>query len=156
MKEVRAEVEIAAPAERVWQVMTNFAAYPNWNPLFRRIEGRAKTDSHLVVRLEPTGARGFTGKGRVIRVDAPRELHWQGSHLPVPGLFQCQFACSVEPMPGQRTKLTLSDKFSGLLVSMMAGYLDNSVAPALDAMAQAVKERAERSDQSEAPLARSA
>ena len=39
MKELRREVEIAAPAERVWSVLVDFDAYPDWNPFIRSIQG---------------------------------------------------------------------------------------------------------------------
>jgi uncharacterized protein YndB with AHSA1/START domain len=32
MKEVFSEIEIQAPAGRVWQVLTDFANYSEWNP----------------------------------------------------------------------------------------------------------------------------
>ena len=34
MKELRSEIEIEAPTERVWGVLTDFAAYPEWSPLY--------------------------------------------------------------------------------------------------------------------------
>ncbi|MER3407514.1 MAG: SRPBCC domain-containing protein, partial [Nitrososphaera sp.] len=40
-KEVRTEIEIAAGPQRVWQVITDFARYPEWNPFIRRVEGEA-------------------------------------------------------------------------------------------------------------------
>jgi hypothetical protein len=39
MQELRREIEIDAPPERVWAVVTDFAAYPEWNPFIRRIRG---------------------------------------------------------------------------------------------------------------------
>ena len=38
MRELRREIEIAAPPERVWAVVTDFAAYPEWNPFIRRLD----------------------------------------------------------------------------------------------------------------------
>jgi uncharacterized protein YndB with AHSA1/START domain len=32
MRELGTEVEIAAPPERIWEILTDFAAYPDWNP----------------------------------------------------------------------------------------------------------------------------
>ena len=37
MKELRSQIEIEAPADRVWQVLTDFATYPEWNPFIRRV-----------------------------------------------------------------------------------------------------------------------
>jgi len=44
VKELRSEIEIEAPTERVWGVLTDFAAYPEWNPFIRRVSGRAELD----------------------------------------------------------------------------------------------------------------
>ena len=41
MKEVHSEVEIEASGERVWQILTDFASFPLWNPFIRRISGEA-------------------------------------------------------------------------------------------------------------------
>src|SRR5215210_9363232 len=39
MKELHSEIEINAPAQRVWEVLTDFASYPQWNPFIRRASG---------------------------------------------------------------------------------------------------------------------
>jgi uncharacterized protein YndB with AHSA1/START domain len=39
MKELHSEIEIAASAERVWDILTDFAACPQWNPFIRRFSG---------------------------------------------------------------------------------------------------------------------
>jgi uncharacterized protein YndB with AHSA1/START domain len=35
MKELHTEIEIDASAERVWDILTDFASYPQWNPFIR-------------------------------------------------------------------------------------------------------------------------
>jgi len=39
MREVRTEIEIAASASSVWQVLTDFARYSEWNPFISCISG---------------------------------------------------------------------------------------------------------------------
>ncbi|VVB87011.1 Polyketide cyclase / dehydrase and lipid transport [uncultured archaeon] len=39
MKELRTEIEIQASADRVWQILTDFASFPEWNPFIRRAKG---------------------------------------------------------------------------------------------------------------------
>jgi hypothetical protein len=37
--ELHTEIEIAATRERVWSILTDFGAYPRWNPFIRSIDG---------------------------------------------------------------------------------------------------------------------
>jgi uncharacterized protein YndB with AHSA1/START domain len=41
VRELRSEIEIDAPPERVWAVVTEFAAYPEWNPFHPPDQRRA-------------------------------------------------------------------------------------------------------------------
>ena len=43
MKELQSEIEINAPAERVWEVLADFASYPRWNPFICWTSGVPRT-----------------------------------------------------------------------------------------------------------------
>jgi len=38
-KQLRAQIDIHASPQRVWQVLTDFGAYPQWNPFMTRADG---------------------------------------------------------------------------------------------------------------------
>src|SRR5947209_17435921 len=78
MKEVSAEIEIEAPAERVWQVLTDFAKFPEWNPFIRQMSGEVRTGAQLEVRLEPPGGRAMSFKPKMVNVETNREIRWLG------------------------------------------------------------------------------
>jgi len=59
MKELHSEIEINASVERVWDILTDFASYPQWNPFVRSISGELKVGERLEVRLEPPDSRGI-------------------------------------------------------------------------------------------------
>lgn len=62
--QISTAIEIEAPAERVWQILTDFAAYPAWNPFIRAIEGPIRPGARLTVRIQPSGARAMTFRRR--------------------------------------------------------------------------------------------
>ena len=86
MKELRSEIDIDASAERVWDVLTDFSSYPEWNPYIKSIAGEAREGARLAVRLEPPGGPGMTFKPTVKSADAAREFRWLGRLL-LPRLF---------------------------------------------------------------------
>jgi hypothetical protein len=97
LRELRSEIEIDAPPERVWAVVTDFAAYPDWNPFIRRISGELREGARLEVRIEPPGARATTFKPTVRAVERNRELRWLGRLL-VPGIFDGEHSLLIEPV----------------------------------------------------------
>ncbi|UCE85470.1 MAG: SRPBCC family protein, partial [Deltaproteobacteria bacterium] len=50
---VRAEIEIDAPIERVWRILTDLDRYADWNPFTPRVESTLRIGApvHLYVRL---------------------------------------------------------------------------------------------------------
>src|SRR5918995_1730672 len=61
-KQLQAEVEVQASPERVWEVLTDFAAYPDWNPFIVQAGGRAAPGSRLELRMRLPG-RGPAAAG---------------------------------------------------------------------------------------------
>lgn len=46
MREIRTEIIIAAPIEKIWAILINFSSYPRWNPFIRNIEGNPQATLH--------------------------------------------------------------------------------------------------------------
>jgi hypothetical protein len=125
MRELRREIEIDAPPERVWAVITDFAAYPEWNPFIRRISGKLRVGARLEVSIEPPGARAMTFKPTVRAVEANRELRWLGRLL-LPGIFDGEHSHRIEPLEARRSRFIESERFSGVLVGLFKGTLDKT------------------------------
>jgi len=122
VRQLRREIEIDAPPERVWAVVTDFAAYPEWNPFIRQISGEQRVGARLEVRIEPPGARATTFKPTVRAVEANRELRWLGRLL-VPGIVDGEHSLRIEPLQGGRSRFVQSERFSGILVGLLKGTL---------------------------------
>lgn len=145
MTELRREIEIDAPPERVWAVVTDFAAYPEWNPFIRRISGELRIGARLEVRIEPPGGRAMTFKPAVQVVEANRELRWLGRLL-VPGIFDGEHSHRIEPLDPGRSRFIESERFSGVLVGLFKRTLQKTET-GFGQMNDALKVRAERTSE---------
>ncbi|MGI8606778.1 MAG: SRPBCC family protein [Gaiellaceae bacterium] len=143
MREIRDEIEIDGPPERVWSVLMDFDAYPEWNPFVKRISGRAEKGAKLDVRIVPPGKKGMRFKPTVIAAEPRREFAWLGKVL-VPGLFDGEHHFELEDLGGGRTRFVQREVFKGLLTPMLGGMLDNTH-EGFRELNQALKRRVESS-----------
>jgi len=144
MKELRSEIEIQASDERVWQVLTDFASFPQWNPFMRRASGEVKAGARLEVYIQPSGASGMTFKPTVLKAEPNRELRWLG-RLWIPGLFDGEHILTIEPLGANRVRFVQREIFTGILVPLLARSLDTDTRRGFEEMNRALKARAEQS-----------
>src|SRR5688572_24035486 len=97
MKELNNEVEIRASAERVWQLLTDFARFPQWNPFMHRASGEPKTGARLEITFKAAGAARTIARPTVLHVEPNRELSWMERSL-IPGLLGVEHICTIEPL----------------------------------------------------------
>jgi len=143
VKELRSEIEIHAPAERVWWVLTDFASFPQWNPFIRRAGGDIRKGQRLEVRMQPSGAAGMTFRPTVLIAEPGRELRWIG-HLLIPGLFDGEHIFTIEPLGANRVRFVQREIFTGILVPLLAKSLDTNTRRGFEEMNRALKARAEQ------------
>ena len=55
MKELHTEIDIGAPVDRVWEILTGFAQFPAWNPFVTQAQGDIREGARLRIRIEPPG-----------------------------------------------------------------------------------------------------
>ncbi|WP_255150408.1 SRPBCC domain-containing protein [Halorarius halobius] len=140
MHELETAIDIDAPADVVWAVLTDFDAYPEWNR-YTRVDGEAVAGTTLEVAPGPDANRVPTFRPEILRADGG-ELRWLG-HLIVPGLFDGEHRFVVEPLDGDRSRLVQSEQFRGLLVRPVLWYAGADTEATFEAVNRAVKARAE-------------
>ena len=64
--EIRREIEIGAPPETVWAVLTDTRSYPDWNPFVRRLAGDLREGARLEAEIAPPGGRAMSFKPTVL------------------------------------------------------------------------------------------
>lgn len=138
-------IDIDAPPQRVWKVLTDFDHYHEWNP-FARIAGRPTENARLHVELTPPGGRTTRFRPTVTRVEKGHELRWLG-HLVVPGLFDGEHRFVLDPLDdGERTTLTHAEEFSGVLAPLVWRLIETGTERGFEEMNAALKRRVEDTD----------
>jgi len=143
MKTIHTEIEINAPAERVWRILTDFAAFPTWNPFVKSIEGKAAVGERLNVSIQPPGSNEMRFAPTVLEATPNKELRWIGRLL-LPGIFDGEHAFRIEVLGADKVRFVHEERFQGFLVSLFAKSLDAGTQAGFIAMNQALKAHAER------------
>jgi hypothetical protein len=149
MREIRTEVEIAAPRERVWAVLADFARHAEWNPFIRSIKGELKVGGQLEIRIHPPGGKAMTFEPELIRAVPSEELRWIGRVL-LQGIFDGEHIFELKPIDnGERTRFVQREEFRGVLVPFLWRTLNTDTRRGFEEMNQALKERVEVQDESQ-------
>ncbi|ASU82287.1 SRPBCC domain-containing protein [Nocardiopsis gilva YIM 90087] len=139
---IRTEVAISASPERVWEVLTDFDAYPDWNPFIVNADGAPSAGERLRVELSTDG-QAMVFEPIVLAAEPERELRWIGRFgVPgVPGVVDGEHYFLIEEMGDRRTRLVQGETFTGVLVPIVRRALD--VKDGFTAMNSALKHRVE-------------
>jgi hypothetical protein len=139
--DISSTIEIAATPERVWAVLTDFAGYPAWNPVFCEASGELAVGSHITLKtIQPRNDRIMTVKVKVVAARPAAELRWESRVL---GVSSSKRSFILSP-DGHRTQLTQTGSYQGLFTSFSAKVISR-IRTNFDAINEAVKEQAEAS-----------
>jgi hypothetical protein len=143
MHRIETQIEINAPAERVWPLLMDFPLYLRWNPFIRSIDGNPVVGQSLNVLIQPPGSSAMRFRPTVLKVEPNREFRWKGKLL-VPGLFDGEHYFKLEPKPGGGLVFRQGEVFSGLLVPLLRRSLDGATRQGFIAMNEALRREAEK------------
>ena len=141
MRLIRTEIQITAPAARVWSILTDFKSYPSWNSFIQEIAGKAEVGALLTVKIVPPGHKPMTFKPRVLAAAPNRELRWLG-RIMLPGLFDGEHSFELSDN-SQSCLFRQSEEFSGILVPLMGAKMFEATRQGFMAMNDALRKRAQ-------------
>jgi uncharacterized protein YndB with AHSA1/START domain len=129
-------VDIAAPPEVVWDVLTGFEQWPQWNLEVKSMsfEGPLAPGSEF---------RWKAGPGTIVstieEVDPPRSIRWRGRTMSIKAIHGWR----LEPREGE-TRVETEESFTGLLARLFRGQLQKTLDKSLDEGLEHLKREAER------------
>lgn len=142
---LRTEIDIDAPPKVVWDHLTDFDRYPQWNPFIKEISGDVSTGSQLSVTIQPPGQDAMQFSPRLLVVKESEELRWLGQVL-IPKLFDGEHYFIIQATPEGRTHLIQGELFSGILALLLWSSLEEGTKKGFEAMNEALKTRSEVRD----------
>ncbi len=109
MKHIRTEIIINASPERVWQVLTDFNRYAEWNPFITDIQGSPVKGSRLQNTML-NGGKTYVFNPIVTQCEPHKYFAWLGS-LFVKGIFDGNHFFEIVPTGDKQVKLIQGEDF---------------------------------------------
>ncbi|MDW7693528.1 SRPBCC domain-containing protein [Flammeovirgaceae bacterium SG7u.111] len=142
MKTLRSEIVIEASAAKVWEVLMNHEAYPEWNPFIKKLSGNVAEGNQIAVMIQPEGKSAMDFTPIVLKNEKNKEFRWLGK-LFVKGLFDGEHFFKLEKIDEQKTKLIHGENFSGVISGVLLNMLGESTQKGFEQMNEALKLRVE-------------
>jgi hypothetical protein len=133
---------IDAPKQKVWQVLTNFDAYRQWNPFYTQVEGKCLAGTKLRIQVQMQEHTLFYSP-EIETVTPQAELAWH-ERLILPGLFDGEHRFELESNDAGQTRFVQHDRYSGTLVPLLMNLYQAEAETGFRRMNDALKKRAEQ------------
>jgi len=142
-REIRTEIDIAAPPEAVWDVLSRLDAWSEWNPVIAGVTLRGPlregTRGTLTIALPaPLGRQTLTVQ--LVTVRPSQELAWRGG---VAGVIQGVHGFRLEPT-ARGTRLVHTEVFAGVLAPVLVRLIRGQLGKGYRRLNQGLRNRCER------------
>ncbi|OGT28036.1 MAG: hypothetical protein A2Z17_05125 [Gammaproteobacteria bacterium RBG_16_66_13] len=143
MKEIFTEIEIHAPASRIWGHLLDFDRFKDWNPFIREVRGGTTPGERLKVGVRLPSGIALTFRPRILKIEAERELRWI-DRTALPGILEGEHSFVLERLGDDRVRFVHRECFRGLVAVLFGELLDRQIRPGFEVMNRTLKEVAER------------
>lgn len=112
--ELLTTTEILAVPMRVWSVLVDTGAYPDWNPMIAGLRGRLVAGGRVELILG-RGENRMVLWPRILAARPGAELRWRGRLWGIPGLFTAEHYFLLQPT-ARGTRLIQGERLRGILL----------------------------------------
>jgi hypothetical protein len=138
---VEHRIGVQAPAEVVWEVVSDFSTWKDWNPLYRKAEGQMKIGTALTLEQHLPGEPPKV-IAPIVQDWVPYEqLHWRSTRLG--GFVTAIRYLEIENMGPNNSTFSNGELFMGLLLRFVSREERRKLKAAFTEMGEAVRDRAE-------------
>ena len=141
MKSLHTEIGIGAPADVVWEVISDLDGWAVWNPVMKA-SGKIAHGAQLDVTISAPGGQGMSFRPEVVMLEDGREFRWRVRKML--GLFDAEHGFRVVPEDTGRCRFEQFEVFSGLLGNAMHARQSKALNTGFQAMNRMLKREAEK------------
>jgi hypothetical protein len=134
-------VGIQAPAEVIWEVISDLKSWDQWNPLYPKASGEIHIGAELDVTLALPGQEPQQIKPTVLEWVPNEQLHWQLKMIG--GLVRTIRFIEIEALAKDGCIVSNGEIIGGLIGPRLGKRMGRTIYRAFVAMDEALKARAE-------------
>jgi len=134
-------IGVQAPAETIWEIISDLSSWHAWNPLYPQAEGSLRIGGQLTLTLALHGQKPETIKPTIVDWVPRDQIHWtlkMGN-----GLVRTYRYIEIEALNENACIFSNGEIFSGLLGPLVARRLRKPIRRGFAEMGEALKARAE-------------
>jgi uncharacterized protein YndB with AHSA1/START domain len=130
------DIEIAAPIEQVWSLLTDIAAWPTWQPdiTHARLEGNLSAGATFLWK-----AKGLNITSTIQELEPKMKVGWTGKSIGMSAIHRWTF----EPQ-GSYTHVTTEESLSGWFPALLKIFDPQFLTKSLSTSLQTLKNEAEK------------
>ena len=138
MTKLETEIEITAPPSQVWQILTDFESFSEWNPLLQAT-GKAELGEKIAIKANaPDGSDAeYKFQVQIVDFEPNKILAWKGG---IPGILS-GYHYWLLSASDNGTRLIHGEDFNGLYVLIKGKQHIMSFRPGYEAMNEAMAKR---------------
>jgi len=138
---VEHRIGVRAPAEAIWSLVAAIEAWPAWNPLYPRAQGRLRIGERLELDVALPGLPPRTIRPVIVDWVPNEQVIWRLSMLG--GLAKSIRYIEIDQLTESGAIVSNGEIFDGLLGPWLARRLRGPLKAGFSAMGEAIKARAE-------------
>ncbi|MBK6607404.1 MAG: SRPBCC domain-containing protein [Leptospiraceae bacterium] len=142
MNEINTEITINAPKKIIWDILTDFSAYSQWNPFLINVIGSATPGGNVFFVAKSEGAI-VPVFANIIEYEFEKKFSWGGPPFTwFKSIFGAEHFFIIEEISPAQCRFRNNERMEGVVADAAWTLIERSV-PAYHTMNQALKKRAE-------------
>lgn len=115
---LKKSIEINAPSNVVWEVLTDTKKYSEWNPFFIKAEGNFVLGETVEMSIQTEDKSVMKFSPKIMACSQNKYLQWRGRLL-MPGIFDGRHTFTIDSISSNKVEFIQDEKFQGILVPIV-------------------------------------